>query len=342
MSAALARGRYAQVAPTLILTRSDVAGLMDQAAWLEAVETGFRAAAEAKAQAPPPMTIAGIGGAFHAKGASLTLDRHYVALKLNGNFPENLARHGLPTIQGALLLCDGESGSVLAIMDSIEITLRRTAAATALAARFLARPDSRTILICGCGAQGRAQIEALREILPLRHILAWDCDADRAAAFAAKLNGKGVAAESVRDLAAAAQASDAIVTCTTARAPFLEARFVEPGTFVAAVGADSPDKSEIHPGLMAKALVVADLRDQCAAMGDLRHAILSGDLAAGDVHAELGDLVVGRRPGRTSEAQITMFDSTGTALQDVAAAAFLYARASKAPGVRSVALAGAA
>jgi ornithine cyclodeaminase/alanine dehydrogenase-like protein (mu-crystallin family) len=338
MSAALARGRPAQAPETLILTRRDVASLMDRPAWLEAVETGFRAAAEGKAEAPPPMTISGVGGAFHAKGASLALDRHYAALKLNGNFPGNPASRGLPTIQGAILLCDGESGALLAIMDSIEVTLRRTAAATALAARFLARSDSQTILICGCGAQGRAQLDALTDILPLQRILAWDCDAERASAFAESLNGEGFATEAVRDLAPAAGSSDVIVTCTTARAPFLEARHVQPGTFIAAVGADSPDKSEIDPGLMRSALVVADLLDQCVAMGDLRHAIQSGHMAAGDVHAELGDLVAGRKPGRTSETQITLFDSTGTALQDVASAALLYERASAASGFRSVAL----
>jgi ornithine cyclodeaminase/alanine dehydrogenase-like protein (mu-crystallin family) len=338
MSAALARGRPPLAPETLILARRDVARLMDRAAWLEAVETGFRAAAEGKAHAPPPMTIDGDGGAFHAKGASLDLDRFYVALKLNGNFPDNVAERGLPTIQGALLLCDGGTGALLAIMDSIEITLRRTAAATALAARFLARAESRNVLICGCGEQGRAQLHALRDILPLRRAFAWDRDEGRAADFARNMTGEGLTVDAVRDLEAAAAQSDMIVTCTTAREPFLEARFVRPGTFVAAVGADSPDKSEVHPELVAKALVVADLAGQCAIMGDLRHALASGLVAIRDVHAELGDLVTGRKPGRTSDAQITLFDSTGTALQDVASAALLYERALLKAGFPSVSL----
>lgn len=342
VTAALARGRLAHAPETLILTRRDVALLMDQAAWLEAVETGFRAAAAGKAHAPPPMTIHGLDGAFHAKGASLALDRFYVALKLNGNFPDNPAARGLPTIQGALLLCDGETGALLAIMDSIEVTLRRTAAATALAARFLARPESRTILICGCGEQGRAQLAALSDVLPLRRAFAWDRDETRASAFAEETTGEALAVESVRDLAAAARQSDVIVTCTTSRDPFLDASFVRPGTFVAAVGADSPDKSEVHPRLMAKALVVADVLDQCVVMGDLRLAFASGLMAAGDVHAELGDLVAGRKPGRTSDAQITLFDSTGTALQDVAAAALIYERAATITGIPSIPLSAAA
>lgn len=328
-------------APTLILSRADVAGLMDADAWLAAVEAGFAAVAQGKADSPAPMAIAGRGGIFHAKGASIELDRLYVALKLNGNFPDNPATRGLPTIQGALLLCDGESGSLLAVMDSIEITLRRTAAASALAARFLARPESRRILICGCGEQGAVQLAALKSVLPLDHGLAWDRDPGRARAFAEAESGAGFIVEAANDLADASLASDMIVTCTTARSPFLEASSVRPGTFVAAVGADSPEKSELHPDLMRKALVVCDVLDQCAVMGDLHHAMAASVMGRGDVHAELSELVSGAKKGRSGESQITVFDSTGTALQDVAAAALIYLRAVEA-GAPGAVLLGAA
>lgn len=312
-------------AGTLVLARREVSELMTAADWLAAVETGFRAAAEGRARAPPPLHIEGEGGAFHAKGASVRLDRRYAALKLNGNFPGNPATNGLPTIQGALLLCDGSTGSLLAIMDSIELTLRRTAAATALAARHLARPESQTILVCGCGAQAPPQLAALRALLPLRRLLAWDRDHDRAEAFVRSISDMETCA--VVDLPSAARLSDLIVTCTTAAEPFLEPDFVRAGTFIAAVGADSPAKSEIAPDLMARALVVADALDQCAVMGDLHHALGAGTMRLGDVHAELVELIAGSKPGRTDGEQITLFDSTGTALQDVAAAALIYERA---------------
>lgn len=323
---------------TLILSRGDITALMQPADWLAAVETGFRAAADGKASAPPPMAIDGVGGMFHAKGAAIELDRHYVALKLNGNFPGNPDRRGLPTIQGAILLCDGQTGSLLAIIDSIEVTLRRTAAATALAARYLARPDSASLLICGCGEQARVQLDALRSILPLRQVLAWDRDAARARQFAEACSGGPLAVETVRDLAPAARASDVIVTCTTAREPFLSADMVAPGTFVAAVGADSAEKGEIAPDLMAASLVVADVLDQCAVMGDLRLALEVGAMERSDVHAELAELVVKRKSGRGSADQITLFDSTGTALQDVASAALIHGRALAAGDARTVAL----
>jgi alanine dehydrogenase len=310
---------------TLLLSSAEVAALMTPANYLEAVERGFGAAMEGKAAAPAPLTLAGEGGAFHAKGATLFLGRPYVAVKLNGNFPANPP--ALPTIQGAILLCDASNGALLAVIDSIEVTVRRTAAATALAARYLARADSSTLLLCGCGAQAPAQLEALAAILPLRRCVAWDRDPAKAEALARTAERSGLEAEAVTDLGPAARSSDVIVTCTTAREPFLEASHVAPGTFVAAVGADSPDKNEIGAGLMAAARIVVDLLEQCLAMGDLRHAVRTRTMAVGDVHASLGDLVAGARPGRTGGDEVFVFDSTGTALQDVAAAAAIYERA---------------
>ena len=309
--------------PVVILSRGEVAALMSPTDYLAAVEVGFRALHEGRAKVPRPWHIEADGGGFHGKGASLKLDRPYVAFKLNGNFPGNPPGNGLPTIQGAILLCDGATGSPLAIMDSIEVTLRRTAAATALAAQHLARSDSATVLICGCGDQAGRQLEALRQILPLQGGFAWDRDRPRAEAFAARWPGMMVA----DDLLEAAQASDVIVTCTPATEPYLCAGMVRPGTFIAAVGADAPHKSEIDPSLMAEALVVADSVDQCAVMGDLHHAISAGAMTAADIHAELAQIVAGTRPGRTDDAQITMFDSTGTAVQDGASAAAIYRRA---------------
>jgi alanine dehydrogenase len=319
---------------TLILTRAEVADAMNLADWLAAVETGFVAAARGAAVSPPPMHIHGEGGGFHAKGASLRLDRHYVAVKLNGNFPGNPAR-GLPAIQGAIFLCDGADGRLLAVLDSIEVTLRRTAAATALAARYLARADSSAILVCGCGEQGRAQLEALASILPLRRCFAWDTDADRARLFAAEMAPRLGIDVAPAGLASAAEA-DVIVTCTPATAPFLSKPMVRPGTFVAAVGADSPAKNELDPDLFSGTHVVADVLDQCREMGDLHHAIAAGTIQAADVHAELADLVSGARNGRSSADETTIYDSTGTALQDVAAAAFIYERCAGAGAARTV------
>lgn len=317
----------------LIINRRDIRRLMHPTDFLDAVELGFRAAAMGKASAPLPMHLPVTHGGFHAKGASMSLGRDYVAIKINGNFPANPAKHGLPTIQGAVLLADGTDGRLLAILDSTELTLRRTAAASALAAKLLAVPDAQTLLVCGCGEQGRAHIEALRQILPIEHCLLWDRDQRRAEQLAGELDGSAA-----NDLHAAAKAADIIITCTPATEPFLDPAMVGPGTFIAAVGADNPDKSEIDPRLMAAATIVTDLTSQCAAMGDLHHAIRAGCMLETNVHAELGELLTGERAGRGSSDEVIIFDSTGTGLQDVATAAAIYERCLGDASIQSVAL----
>ena len=171
-------------APVLILRRSEVAALMSPAEYLAASEAAFRSYANGDASVPTPMHIPVQRGGFHVKGALVTLDRAYVAVKLNGNFPDNPQRNGLPTIQGAVLLCDATDGALLAILDSIEITSRRTAAASALAARYLARKDASSAAICGCGEQGRAQLTALAEVAAMRRVMAWDIETETAREFA--------------------------------------------------------------------------------------------------------------------------------------------------------------
>src|ERR1043165_3502998 len=299
----------------IVLSGADLRRLMRFGDYVEAVADAFRRQDEGASVLPDPMHIPGDGGGFHVKAARLG---GYVAVKTNSNFPEN-ARRGLPTIQGAVLLFDA-GGVPLALIDSIEITTKRTGAATAVAARYLARPDSRSVTICGCGAQARVQLEALRHGLDIRRVFAFDRDPKAAEAFAAEIAAQGIGAEVPKVLRAATRESDVIVACTTAHQPYLDVADVRPGTFIAAIGADNPDKSEIAPALMAKARVVTDVTALCAVMGDLHHAIAAGAMSQADIPAELGDLVAGR-PGRASPDEITLFDGCGVGIQDVAAAA---------------------
>ena len=258
----------------------------------------------------------------------LTLDRPYFAAKTNANFPRNGARHGLPTIQGVVVLCDAANGFPLAVMDSISITALRTAAATAVAAKYLAREECAVALVCGCGAQGAMQLRALCRVRQPKQVYAYDQDANRAAEFARNLSGElGIRVTPVTDLGAAVAGSDIVITCTTSQRFFITHDMVRPGTFIAAVGAYNPDKQEIDPQLLARHTVVADILEQCCAIGDLHHAIECKIMTRADVHAELGQVVAGIKPARTRDDEIIVFDSTGTALQDVAAAAAVYRRA---------------
>ena len=309
---------------TLLLSRTEVERLLTPDLCIAAVEDAFRLLAEGKVPPPGILGMHAGEGSFHVKAGFLTLDRPYFAAKLNANFPGNGARHGLPTIQGAVLLSDASNGVPLAIMDSMSITALRTAAATAVAAKHLARKDCETLLVVGCGGQAPAQLQALLRVRKPRRILAFDQDPRRAAAFAASMV-KDVAV--APDLSSAARQSDLIVTCTTAKRFFITPDMVQPGTFIAAIGADNEDKQEIEPQLMAKSKVVTDVTDQACKIGDLHHAIDAGVMSRDQVHAELADVVGGRKPGRTNDKETIIFDSTGTGLQDVAAAIAVYRQA---------------
>jgi alanine dehydrogenase len=313
---------------TLILTRRDVQSLLGFDECIAAVEGAFRLHAEGRSLTPGVLGVPSREGGFHVKAAGLEMGRLYFAAKTNANFSGNPRRHGRPAIQGVIVLCDGDDGSPLAVMDSIEVTIRRTAAATAVAARRLARPDAGVVTICGCGRQGRAQLRALACVLRLERAYAFDADEATARAYARDLSAElNLDVSPVIDHAEAVRSSDICVTCTPSRQPFLFREHVKPGTFVAAVGADSPDKQELDPGLLAAAVVVVDALEQCAAIGELHHALDAGAVTRESVHAELADLVTGRKAGRGSDDEITIFDSTGTALEDVAAAAVVYEKA---------------
>ena len=314
----------------LLLTPQEVRGLLTIDECIGAVEHAFRLYGEGRAIAPAVLSMHVPHGGFHVKAGLLDLDRRYFAAKVNGNFPENNARFGLPTIQGVIVLCDAERGSPLAMMDSRDITALRTAAATAVAAKYLARRDSRTVTVCGCGHQGRVQLKALACVRQLRQVFAYDKNEEQALRFAREAAQElAITVSAVTDLAAAVRQSDICVTCTPSRQPLLGLNDVRPGTFIAAVGADNPQKQELHPALMAKSKIVADILEQCAVMGDLHHALDAGAVAEGDVHAELGEIVAGKKTGREWAEEIIIFDSTGMALQDVAAAALVYEKAER-------------
>ena len=330
------------VRETLLLSRRDVADLLTLAECVAAVEEAFRQHARGRALPPAILGVPAEGGGFHVKAAGLRMgSRLYFAAKTNANFPGNPGRSGLPTIQGIVLLFDGENGVPLAVLDSMEITILRTGAATAAAAKHLARPDARIATICGCGEQGRVQLEALALALPLERVWAYDADPDRARRFAQEASRTHpFEVESAPDLAAAVRASDAVVTCTPSRKALIADPDVSPGTFLAAVGADSAGKQELDPRIRARAKVVVDSLDQCAEIGDLHHAIAAGLLTRADVHAELAEVIEGTKAGRSSAGEIVVFDSTGTALEDVAAAVAVYEKALKAGRGRRFSFAG--
>lgn len=257
---------------------------------ITAVENIFRDLGEGRVAAPKSLGI----DHFHIKAAIGDV----FAVKINANFPENRQKHGLPTVQGLIVVLDATKGTPLAVMDSILITTLRTAAATAVAAKYLARKDAKTLAIIGYGTQGRAHVDAIKRVRNIETIYTLDVG------------------DSIDEAVAEA---DIIVTCTPSRSPILHARHLRPGVFIAGVGADNPQKQELAPDLLKQARVFVDLLEQAATMGDLHHAIEAGVMTRKSVAGELADVVLGRA-GRRSDDEMIVFDSTGTALQDLAAA----------------------
>jgi alanine dehydrogenase len=318
----------ARPGPLIVLSRRDVLDLLTLPDCIGAVERAFRLHAEGRTLGPGVLGVPAPDGGFHIKAAGLLGDRSYFAAKTNANFPANPRRSGLPTIQGTIVLADASSGVPLAIIESGSVTALRTAAATAVAATFLARRAARTATIVGCGVQGELQLAAIATVLPLRRVWVLDTDYPRAEDMAARASASlGLHVEAAKDLRAALRESEVCVTCTPARRAFVMAADVPPGLFIAAVGADSHGKQELDPALVASATLVVDVLEQCAEIGELQHALAAGLMARAQVHAELADVVVGRHPGRTRDDEITVFDSSGTALEDVAAAIAVYEKA---------------
>ena len=316
-----------------VLTAAEVAALLDMRSCIAAVEDAFRGRGEGRPSASGVLGLEVERGGFHAKLAALDLSRPYFVAKINGNFPRNPLEHGLPTIQGMLLLFDAESGTPLAVMDAAVITTMRTAAASAVAADRLAIRDASTVAIAGCGVQARAHLTALCKVRPITRVFAFDADNAAAARFALEAaESHGLHAEAALVLRDASRQAQIIVTATPSRRAFLGPEDVSPGTFVAAVGADSEHKQEIDPALLAGAAVVVDDLDQCTRIGDLHHALTAGVMQLADVRASLDQVVAQTKTVRQSDDDIIIFDSTGVAIEDLAAAALVYERASATAG----------
>lgn len=313
---------------TLIITKREVERLLSLQECMDAVARAFKLHAEGKALPPKILGLHVPRGGFHIKAGVMDLGRSYFVAKANANFPDNMKSHELPTIQGVIVVCDADNGKLLALMDSMAITIIRTGAATGVAAKYLARKDAKVATICGCGNQGRISLKAILTVRPLERVYAYDIDQTQKIKFAKTLTEElNVQVTPADDLGAAVRLSDICVTCTPSKKPFLNKEDVKPGTFIAAVGADSEDKQELHATLLASSKLVVDILEQSATIGELHHALESGIVTRDHVHAELGEIIAGRKAGRTSDDEVIVFDSTGTALQDVASAVIVYEKA---------------
>ncbi len=314
--------------PALLLDRRTIAELLSLDECIIAVEAAFAAHARGETLAPGLLHGDGVGGEYHIKAGGLRTPQPRYACKINSSFFQNRATNGLPNIQGLIALYDAADGRPLAVLESGGITIKRTGAATAVAAKYLAKSDARVATIVGAGNQGAIQLEALSRVRALEKVFVCGRNAAALEVFAARMAEKLKISVQLRtDLAAAVAESDIVVTCTPSKKWIIGRDMVSPGTFVAGVGADSPDKQELEPALLAHASVVTDLTEQCAQVGDLHHAIAAGLMRATEVRGELGAVIIGQAPARRNASEVIIYDATGTALQDVAAAVVVYEKA---------------
>lgn len=315
---------------TLIFNRSNIQSLMSLKEYIDVVENAFRLYAEKKILTPDLLHVNSDEGEFHIKVGGIKLPKIYFGLKSNGGFFNNQLKYGLPSIQGLILLHDGENGFPLAIFESGDITIKRTGAATAVATKYLALENADTATICGCGIQGRIQLESIMQVRNIKKVFAYDQDSTIMKRYVKEMGGKmGVEIMEVTHLGDAVQKSQIAVCCTPTQEKYFLKEYAHKGLFVAAVGADSPDKQELDPELMKGNKVIADILHQCIEVGEVHHAIGKGLIIKEDVFAELGDIIIGKSKGRESDNEVIIYDATGTALQDVAVAAFIYEKAIK-------------
>jgi ornithine cyclodeaminase/alanine dehydrogenase-like protein (mu-crystallin family) len=316
----------------VLLSGRDLRQLLKPAQAIDALRQAYLQLASCRQDKGQSLGFAIDGGSIHVKAGLLPGSRRAFAAKVNVNLPNNWTLRRLPTIQGAVLLVDAIDGRPLAVMESMTLTALRTAAATALAATFGARRGSSVLAVIGCGVQAHYQVEALSACFPIEAVRVHDIDPARAEGCAAALGALFSQSTAVASVAEAVVGADICVTCTTSKTAVLTSEMELSGCFVAAVGADNPEKQEIDPALMARARILVDDLEQCATGGDLAHALRAGLVAREDVCADLAQLVASQAMGRRAADDLVIFDSTGSGIQDVAAAWAAY-QAARAAGL---------
>lgn len=310
----------------IILSATDVRQALPMHEVITAMKGGYAALSDGRAEVPlranlpitPHEAVSLFMPVYLQDEAGETL-----AVKVVSIFPHNQAR-GLPLIHAAVMVMEADTGRPLALLEGSTLTAIRTGAASGAATDILARPDSQVAAIFGAGVQGRTQLEAICTVRPIQTVWVYDPDRERLEAFIAEMAGCGPIPADLRAAASPQQAvaeTDIICTATTSTTPVYDDDHLKPGVHINGVGSYTPEMQEIPAQTTIRAVVVVDSRSaSLAEAGDLIQPIRGGEITADHIHAELGEIVLGRTAGRTSETQVTFFKSVGTAVQDAVAA----------------------
>ena len=313
---------------TLVLTHQDVARLVDLPMAIRIVRDVFIAYAQGQASMPSKVYLPLPGGNDFRAMPAYVAHPPGCGVKWVNVHPKNPQR-GLPSVMATIVLNDPATGVLLVVMDGLLITKLRTAAAAAVAAHALARKDSAVVGFVGCGAQEDAQVLALATLFRLRQVNVWGYRRGEAQRFCAVMQRcvPRVTWSPCRTIDVCVRGADLVVTLTPSRHPLVRREWLAPGVHLNAVGADAPGKQELDPRILQQATVVVDDRAQAVHGGELNVPVARRQFRPSDIHASLGEVLIGRRRGRRLAEEITVFDSTGLAIHDIALGAEVFRRA---------------
>ncbi len=246
----------------------------------------------------------------------------------SGGFIDNPTAHGVPNGMASIFLFDARSGALICVMDGSLILGLRTGASGAVSVKALARKDARKITSVGTGNQARMQIRAINEIMKIEVIHAWDNHGDTLSKYKTDIESEfGIPVIMANSKKEAVEQADILITTTRGKGSLVEADWVKPGTHIVAIGTDQRGKQELDPELFRNAKIIVDSISQCTEKGETWHPLNKNIIARDDIHGEIGEVLLGRKPGRESDDEITIFDSTGMAIQDNTTASKIYRNA---------------
>jgi alanine dehydrogenase len=307
---------------TYIIKRSEIEEVFGMADYINAIEKAFMLYGEGKVQMPPKVYLS------FDKGDLRCMPAYLPSMKAAGvkNVNAHPGNKDIPAVMASITLVDPDTGFPMAIMDGTHITKMRTGAAGAVAAKHLSREDSKVAGFVGAGVQARTQLEALLIVRPkLFRIMVYDINEANMKNFAqdAKIR-YGLGVEFTGSVEDAVKNADIVITTTPVRTSIVKAEYIRKGTHINAIGADAPDKQELDTEILKQARIVVDNWEQASHSGEINVPLAERLITREDIYAELGEIVTGRKRGRESAEQITVFDSTGLAIQDISAASEIY------------------
>ncbi len=314
----------------LILTRSDLERAITMKDAIEATESAFAELAQGTARLPPRsiINIEKENGVFLVMPAYLATSKSLV-VKVVSVFEQNPAKYGMSTISAIVIVNDPDTGRPLAVMEGGYLTASRTAAASAVATKYLARPNSKIVGVIGAGVQSRKQLLAVSEVRDFEEALVYDISPQRSQNYATEMSEKlGIDVVKVENVESAVTNTDILIVATTSRQPVVRGVWIKNGTHINSIGWMGPSARELDTDVVKKSKLIVDSMDATLSeSGDIIIPIAEGAITRDHIYSELGRIIIGEKKGRTSDDEITLWKSVGLAIQDAAVAKLAYERA---------------